>query len=287
MIQLIDSGSVAFPAPAKLNLFLHVTGRRADGYHEIQTLFQLIDLCDEIHIQPNQSGEVVRVFGDYGVSAEQDLAVRAARLLQRVTGVGAGAGIGVNKRIPLGAGLGGGSSDAATVLLALNHLWKTDLDVDELARLGTTLGADVPVFVRGHSAMAGGIGDELQPVALGQRYYVLVFPEVAVATVDVFNHPTLVRDSRPIDLIDALAGRGRNDCQPVAEMIHPLLGRMAQELRQWGHPRLTGTGSGIFLEMADENAAINAAQEIKCRYNVRAVRGCDRSPMHTLLAQLP
>ena len=247
----------------------------------------LIDLCDEVHIQTNRSGEVIRAFGDYAVPAERDLVVRAARLLQQHTGVAAGARIGVKKSIPLGSGLGGGSSDAATTLLALNHLWSTGLDGVELSRLGASLGADIPVFVQGRSAVAHGIGDELAPVQLGQRFYVLVFPGFPVSTAEVFNHPDLMRESARIGLAQALAGEGRNDCQPVAEALHPSLAAIVQALRQWGNPRLTGTGSCIFLQMTDENAAISAAQEIKCRYNVRAVRGVDRSPMHTVLAQLP
>ena len=283
----VNEGALVFPAPAKLNLFLHITGQRPDGYHDIQTLFQLIDLADEVRIRVTAAGDIVRTAGNYAVPAELDLVVRAARLLQRESGARAGAVIGVNKRIPLGSGLGGGSSDAATVLLALNYLWETGLGIDELSRLAATLGADVPVFVQGHSALAGGIGDELEPVTLGQRHYVVVFPPFPVSTAEVFHHPDLVRDSKPLPLAEALAGAGRNDCQPVAAKLHPELAAVLEALQPWGSPRLTGTGSGIFVAMPDENAAITAAQAIKCRYNVRAVQGRDRSPMHTLLDQLP
>ena len=280
---MTDSRSAVWPAPAKLNLFLHVTGRRPDGYHLLQTLFQLIDLVDEIHIEVDTSGTIRRMAGDYGVAEADDLVVRAASLLQQHTGSQQGARIGVNKNIPLGAGLGGGSSDAATTLLVLNKLWNCSLDTSALARLGVSLGADVPVFIHGLSSLAAGIGEKLQPVTLGPRHYVLIFSPLEISTAEIFEHPELVRDSPEIGLAAALAGDGNNDCEAVVKKIHPEFVELFRDIGAWGRPRLTGTGSCVFLQMPDQNAAISAAREMKCRYNVRAVRGLDESPLHNLL----
>ena len=201
-------GETQWPAPAKLNLFLHVTGRRADGYHELQTLFQLIDLNDTVSLSVTDDGCIERPAGPVGVDPDSDLTVRAARALQAATGCRAGASIRIAKRIPMGGGLGGGSSDAATVLLALNHLWGCGLPVDELARLGLPLGADVPVFVRGSSAWAEGVGEQLVPVELPERWYVVIHPGVAVPTRDVFQSPELTRNT-PVITIRAFFGPGR------------------------------------------------------------------------------
>ncbi len=192
-----DLAGERWPAPAKLNLFLHITGQRADGYHELQTLFQLLDWGDELQIIPRQHPNISRIGPDYGVPEDQDLAVRAARLLQTETACRLGAEIRVSKNVPMGSGMGGGSSDAATVLLVLNRMWGCGLDIDQLAVLGARLGADVPVFVRGHTAMASGIGDCLEPVDLGTRHYILVFPGISIATPMVFSDPALKRDSEP------------------------------------------------------------------------------------------
>lgn len=271
---------MGWPAPAKINLFLHVTGRRPDGYHELQTLFQLLDWGDELEIEATGGPEIRRRGADYGVPESEDLVVRAARALQREAGTGQGAAIRVTKRIPMGAGLGGGSSDAATVLVVLNRLWDCGLGPDRLAGIGAKLGADVPVFVRGHSALAEGIGERLQPVRLGDRHYVLVLPGLSISTAKVFADPDLRRDSAPLGVDEALGGGGRNDCEPVVLARYPRLRETVSKLRRWGRPRLTGTGSALFLEMPSAQAAERAAREIKTLYNVRAVRGVDRSPLH-------
>ncbi|MEE8495089.1 MAG: 4-(cytidine 5'-diphospho)-2-C-methyl-D-erythritol kinase [Xanthomonadales bacterium] len=273
----------AWPAPAKLNLFLHVTGQRADGYHELQTLFQLLDWGDEVSIEPLDGPGIKRPRASYAVPEADDLVVRAALRLQAETSCRQGARIEVKKCIPAGAGLGGGSSDAATVLVVLNRLWGCGLDVDELASIGISLGTDVPVFVRGHSALGSGLGDELQSVDLGDRYYLLVFPGFSISTEDVFMHPDLPAKSSKISLTEALAGAGRNDCEVVVTKQFPHLKRMLKDLEQWGTVRMTGTGSTLFISMPDEKTAKSTAQAIKCRYNVRAVRGVDRSPLHELL----
>jgi len=279
----IESPLSRWPAPAKINLFLHVTGRRSDGYHELQTLFQLLDWGDAIRIRVSKDARIRREPADYPVAEDDDLVVRAARLLQQEVGCRLGATIGVEKSVPLGAGLGGGSSDAATALLVLNRLWGCGLDLRVLAELGLRLGADVPLFVRGHSALATGVGERLEPVALGRRHYVLVFPGLSIVTRDVFLDPDLPRDSKPIGLEDALSGLGHNDCEKVVRARYPAMAAALDELRRWGEPRLTGTGSAIFLSMDSEQEAKSAAQEMKTLYNVRAVSGVDRSPVHDML----
>jgi 4-diphosphocytidyl-2-C-methyl-D-erythritol kinase len=283
MKRTTDGPATAWPAPAKINLFLHVTGRRADGYHELQTLFQLLDWGDEVLLRVTDGPGIGRVAADYAVAEDADLAVRAARALQSATACRQGAEISVRKRIPLGTGLGGGSSDAATVLLALNRLWGCGLGLAELAELGARLGADVPVFIRGHSAMATGIGERLEPVVIGPRHYVLVFPGLSIATGEVFADPELCRDSGPISLAEALAGLGRNDCEAVVKKRHPAMAEAMAELARWGRPRMTGTGSALFLRQDSLERAISTAREIKSLYNARAVTGVDRSPLHEML----
>lgn len=280
---MTEGPGFAWPAPAKINLFIHVLGRRADGYHDIQTLFQLLDWGDEVRIHPTPDPGISRLPVAYDVPEDEDLVVRAARILQSAAAVGQGAEIGVLKRIPPGSGMGGGSSNAATVLLVLNRLWGCGLNLDELAALGHSLGADVPVFIRGHSAMATGVGERLEPVSLGQRHYVLVFPGFPISTHEVFSDHGLARDSRAISLQEALAGEGRNDFEPVVCRRFPAFTHMLESLREWGVPVMTGTGSGIFIRVRDKKSAMSAARAMKSLYNVRAVRGVDRSPVHEIL----
>jgi 4-diphosphocytidyl-2-C-methyl-D-erythritol kinase len=286
MTNRIEGNETAWPAPAKINLFLHVIGRRTDGYHDLQTLFQLLDWGDEVFVQTTAGSAITRAGADYPVAAEEDLVVRAAQMLQRQTGCRQGARLRVRKCIPLGSGMGGGSSDAATVLLVLNRLWNCGLSLPELAELGARLGADVPVFVHGRTALATGIGDRLQSVSLGRRPYLLVFPGIHIGTREVFNDPELARDSQPVSLEVARAGGGRNDCEAVVRKRYPAMDEALESLQRWGQPRMTGTGSGIFLQMDNEAQAINAAREIKTLYNVRAVSGVDRSPLHDRLDAL-
>jgi 4-diphosphocytidyl-2-C-methyl-D-erythritol kinase len=280
---MADGAADRWPAPAKLNLFLHVTGRRADGYHELQTLFQILDWGDEVRIRPTRSGRLRRVGAAYDVPEEADLVIRAARLLQSETGASCGAELEVLKHVPIGSGLGGGSSDAATVLLVLNRAWGCGLTLDELAGLGARLGADVPVFVRGRSALGRGIGERLEPLELGERHYVLVFPGFPIATADVFGDPGLRRDAPLLAPQDCLAAIGSNDCEAVVRRRYPEMDRALRALALWGRPAVTGTGSGIFIPMPSQTAAIRSAREIKNLYNSRAVRGVDRSPLHCRL----
>jgi len=267
----------AWPAPAKLNLFLHVTGRRADGYHELQTLFQLLDWGDELEISVNHSGLITRSCNTDAIAESDDLCVRAAQLLKTLCPVHGGAHIGLRKRIPAGAGLGGGSSDAATVLVALNQLWSCGLSQEQLAAAGLQLGADVPVFVRGHSAWAQGRGELLRPVLLGRRHYVLIFPPFSISTADVFQHGRLKRNSKSLDSALTSLQAGHNDCLAVALELYPQLKSIMQDLRSVGRPHMSGTGSTLFLPFDNIKSAISAAAELKCRYNVRAVGGVDRS----------
>lgn len=268
-----------WPAPAKLNLFLHITGRRPDGYHDLQTLFQILDWGDELRFSINNSGQISRSCNIEGIPESEDICVHAAQLLKSRCAVPKGVHIDLVKQIPMGAGLGGGSSDAATVLLVLNQLWSCGQTPQQLAELGLELGADVPVFVHGHSACAQGRGEKLQPVTLGQRYYVLVFPELSISTASVFRHPALKRDSSPVDLSQVRLQPGRNDCEAAAMELFPELESIMQDLRSMGQPHMSGTGSTIFLSFDDKKTAISAASDLKCRYNARLVKGVDRSQL--------
>ncbi len=276
-----------WPAPAKLNLFLHVTGRRPDGYHELQTLFQLIDLCDTLSIRVTDDGRIQRPAGPAGVDPESDLTVRAAKALQAATGCRAGATLRIIKRIPMGGGLGGGSSDAATTLLALNHLWRCGLSIDELAGLGLPLGADVPVFVRGSSAWAEGVGERLEAVELPERWFVVIHPGVAVPTRDVFQSPELTRNS-PIITIRAFfesAGSSgtRNDCEPVVRARYPEVADALSWLGNFAPARLTGTGSCIFASFATAIEAERVAARVPDRWRAFVARGVNVSPVHARL----
>jgi len=277
MVPQADIGSMWWPAPAKLNLFLHITGRRADGYHDLQSLFQILDWGDELRFSTNDSGHINRTNEIEAVSEADDICIHAAKLLKAQCGVNQGVSIELQKRIPLGAGLGGGSSDAATVLLALNKLWSCGLNRQQLAELGLQLGADVPVFIHGHSAMAQGRGEKLTAVTLGQRHYVLIFPGINISTASVFRHPRLKRDSEPLDLSVTQLQPGRNDCESAALEMYPELKIIMQDLRKWGQPLMSGTGSTIFLQFSDKKSAIRATTELKYRYNVRPVMGVDKS----------
>jgi len=276
-------GVTRWPAPAKLNLFLHVTGRRPDGYHELQTLFQLIDLCDTLEIEVRQDGRIERPQGPADVAPESDLTVRAARALQSASGSRLGASLRVSKRIPMGGGLGGGSSDAATVLLALNELWDCRLPIDELARLGLPLGADVPVFVRGSSAWGQGVGEDLEPVELPERWYVIIHPGVAVSTRDVFQSPELTRNSPVITIRAFFQSGGRNDCEPVVRAGWPEVAAALDWLGQFAPARLTGTGSCIFAPCASAIEAERLAARVPDRWTGLVARGLNRSPVHERL----
>ncbi|HTW38368.1 MAG TPA: 4-(cytidine 5'-diphospho)-2-C-methyl-D-erythritol kinase [Steroidobacteraceae bacterium] len=269
-----------WPAPAKLNLFLHVTGRRADGYHDLQTLFQLIELKDAIAITVRTDGVIERTAGPAGVPPDADLAVRAARILQAATGTRLGASLAIRKRIPMGGGLGGGSSDAATVLVALDRLWGLKLGRARLAELGLALGSDVPVFVLGRSAWGAGRGEELTPVELPERWYLIVHPGVHVPTGEIFQSPELTRNTPLITIRAFFESGGRNDCEPVVRARYPEVGEALDWLARSAPARLTGTGSCVFAAFATAADAERYAARVPDRWRSFVARGLNLSPVH-------
>jgi len=277
-----------WPAPAKLNLFLHILGRRADGYHELQSCFQFVDLCDEISLQVRPDGEIRRLTDIVDVTAESDLCVRAARALQRASGTRMGVDISLAKRIPIGGGLGGGSSDAATCLVALNHLWHLNRSTDELATLGLELGADVPVFVRGRAAWAEGVGERITPLyaslAPPEPNYLILKPNVFVGTAGVFQDPNLTRNTAPITIHGFLATGGRNDCLDVVRRRYPEVARAFEWLSKFGPARLTGTGACVFLACETEVRGREILREVPAAWTAYLARGLNDSPLLERLA---
>ncbi|WP_435628232.1 4-(cytidine 5'-diphospho)-2-C-methyl-D-erythritol kinase [Candidatus Ferrigenium straubiae] len=270
------------PAPAKLNLFLHVTGRRPDGYHLLQTLFRFIDLHDTLHFTLRKDGLVRRTSTTEGVPEEQDLCVRAARLLQDETGCALGADIAIEKHIPMGGGLGGGSSDAATTLVALNRLWSLGLSRQRLMQLGLRLGADVPVFVFGENAFAEGVGEELQACPLPEAWYVVLFPPVQVPTAQIFGHPELTRDTVSITM-RALSERHvdlHNDLQSVACKLYPEVERHIAWLGNFGKAMMTGSGACVFAEFADQSQAEAVLKRLPHDMRGVVARGLAQHPLH-------
>lgn len=283
-----------WPAPAKLNLFLHVVGRMSDGYHALQTVFQLIDCCDRVGIEIREDGVIERREGMQGLAPEADLAVRAAQALQRHSAVRLGANLHVIKRIPAGGGLGGGSSDAATVLIALNALWRTALDREALARLGLALGADVPVFVHGRSAWGEGRGERLAPLLLPPRWFLVLHPKVSVSTAEIFQAPELTRNSPVVTMPSFLAGDTRNDCEPVVRARYPEVAAALEWLGSQtdlrGEPvraRLTGTGACLFAAFEREQDAQHVAARVPERWRGFLARGLQHSPLHGMLEMKP
>lgn len=287
------AGVRPWPAPAKLNLFLHILRRRPDGYHDLQTCFQFVDLCDDIYLRVRGDGAIRRVRGAAEVPADADLTVRAARALQQATGSTLGADLAVAKRIPMGAGLGGGSSDAATVLVGLNHLWGTGLTTDQLADLGLALGADVPVFVRGRVAWGEGVGERLvalyPPLAPPETHYVVVKPPVSISTASVFQDPELTRNTPPITIAGFLSGGGGNDCEAVVRAHYPAVGEALDSLARFGAARLTGTGACVFVDCGTSARGHELLGELSSGagapgVETYVVRGLNDSPLLERLA---
>ena len=283
----VEQGWSEWPAPAKLNLFLQITGRRQDGYHQLQTVFRLLDWGDTLFLRVRGDGEIVRHGASVkGVAEADDLAVRAARLLQSEAKTTQGADISVEKRIPAGGGFGGGSSDAATVLIALNHLWGLDLSLDQLAAFGLQLGADVPVFVRGENAWAEGVGEELAPIRLPPAWYLLADPGVHVPTRDLFQTPDLTRNAAPAKIADFVSGNLLgNAFEPVLRRREPAIEAAFATLSRIGTPRLTGSGSGCFVEFSDRASAEAALAGLPEGLRAWIAAGADRSPLHVSLAK--
>lgn len=283
------NASITLPAPAKLNRMLHIVGRREDGYHSLQTLFQFIDLCDHLTLTSRDDGEICLMTEVSDVSHDDNLVVRAAQLLQRHSGTSLGATLAIEKRLPMGGGLGGGSSNAATTLVGLNHLWQLNLSSEALARLGLELGADVPVFVHGHSAWAEGVGEQLTPVTLDTPWFVIIHPGISVSTPSVFQDPQLTRDSRPITMARALQGGApewRNDCEAVVKDRYPPIAEALNWLAQYAPSRLTGTGACLFAAFDTQQAAQATAQLAVQRWPAWVARGLNTSPLHDALGCL-
>lgn len=270
-------------SPAKLNLFLHVTGRRDDGYHTLQTVFQLIDLCDEMSFEVSRDAGIVLDSDLPGVDCENNLCMRAARALAQRCSPSSGVRIRLRKRIPAGGGLGGGSSNAATTLLALNRLWECGLGLGELARLGLQLGADVPVFVRGRSAWAEGVGEILTPVDLPERWYLVVRPDCSVNTAAIFADRELTRNTAPMKIAGFLTRGGHNDCEPVVRKRYPQVGEALDWLGRFGEARMSGTGSCIFASFPDEASARAAGSGVPAKWLWFVARGMNRSWVHEAL----
>ena len=276
----MNTATLSLPAPAKLNMFLHVTGQRDDGYHTLQTLFQFLDYGDTLHFSSRSDGKIALLSDLPGVDAEDNLIVRAARLLKEASSTPLGADIKLDKILPMGGGIGGGSSDAATTLLGLNHLWQTGLSIDQLAELGIRLGADVPVFVRGHAAWAEGVGEQLTPVELEEPWFLVVAPDCPVSTAEIFSDERLTRNSSPITLAAFVAGGGRNDCLPVVTTRYPEIRNTLILLNKYCETKMTGTGSCLFGAFPNEREADKVRARLPATLRSFVARGCNVSPLH-------
>ena len=284
MTQAIPAtASGPWPAPAKLNLLLHVVGRRADGYHELQTMFQFLTVSDWLYFDVHRQTGIQLVGEPAGVPASADLCARAATLLRQATNSQAGVTIYNEKRLPLGGGLGGGSSDAATTLLVLNHLWGLGLSPDELASLGLSLGADVPVFVHGLAAWAEGVGEILTPVTPPEAWYLVLVPPVSISTAVIFSDPGLTRDTPRTKIPDLLSGAGHNDCEAVVRRRYPEVAEALDWLNDFSPARLTGTGACVFAAFETQAAAQAVAAQLPATWSGIVARGSNRSPLLTAM----
>jgi 4-diphosphocytidyl-2-C-methyl-D-erythritol kinase len=268
-----------WPAPAKINLFLHVVGRRADGYHLLQTVFRFLDQGDELRFEPRPDGKIVAAGPLHGVPPDADLTIRAARLLRQRSGLEGGVTIHLTKRLPLGGGLGGGSSDAATTLMALNRLWQCGLSSAELQRLGLSLGADVPVFIHGQACFAEGVGDQFTDLALPPAWYLVTIPDVSVPTAEVFRASDLRRDTPAMVPAAWRPGVGGNDLESVARRLFPEVGHHLDWLRTLGPARMSGSGACCFAEFATESAARAAGAALPADMRGFVARGLDSHPI--------
>lgn len=272
--------SLTLNSPAKLNLMLHITGRREDGYHLLETVFQFIDLNDRMTFEVSESPAICRVNSQTRVGEAEDIVLRAARLLQNRYGVSQGARISIEKQIPIGGGLGGGSSNAASCLLALNRLWELNLSLDELAKIGLELGADVPVFIHGKAAWARGIGEQLTPIPLPEPCYLVICPNVMVSTAKIFNAEQLTRVCDAITIRAFLDGAGTNVCEPVARQLYPVVGEAIDWLSQFAEARMTGTGACIYAAFDSLEAAEGVKSRVPRDWQSYVARGMNRNPVH-------
>ncbi|OAJ94099.1 4-(cytidine 5'-diphospho)-2-C-methyl-D-erythritol kinase [Vibrio bivalvicida] len=274
-----------WPSPAKLNLFLYITGRRDNGYHELQTLFQFLDHGDDLTITANGSGDITLSPQIPGVALRDNLIWKAATELQKKSGCTFGAHIDLNKVLPMGGGIGGGSSNAATTLVALNHLWQTNLSEDELAKIGLKLGADVPVFTRGFAAFAEGVGEELTQAEPEEKWYLIVRPNVSIATVDIFTHPNLTRNTPKRTLATLLDSDYGNDCEKIVRMLYQEVDKQLSWLLQYAPSRLTGTGSCVFAEFSSKNQAETTLGKLPDTVSAFVAKGKNISPLYETLAK--
>ncbi|KGY10852.1 kinase [Vibrio tubiashii] len=274
-----------WPSPAKLNLFLYITGRRDNGYHELQTLFQFLDHGDDLTITANTSDAITLSPEIPGVPLEDNLIWKAATALQKRAGCGFGAHIELNKVLPMGGGIGGGSSNAATALVALNHLWQTNLSDDELAEIGLALGADVPVFTRGFAAFAEGVGEKLTPADPEEKWYLVVRPDVSIATVSIFTHPDLTRNTPKRSLATLLDSEYENDCEKIVRMLYQEVDKQLSWLLQYAPSRLTGTGSCVFAEFSSKKEAETVLCKLPDNVSAFIAKGRNISPLHETLAK--
>jgi 4-diphosphocytidyl-2-C-methyl-D-erythritol kinase len=278
--------SLTLPAPAKLNLFLHITGRREDGYHTLQTVFQLLDVHDDITLSLRDDDKLILQCDHPELANDQNLVLKAARLLQSMTGTSQGADINLIKRLPLGGGLGGGSSDAATTLVGLNKLWQTGLNEEALAALGLALGADVPVFIRGKSAWAEGVGEVLFPMTLNDAYYLIIIPNCTVSTGEIFTDKDLTRNTAPITMATFLAKGGHNDCEPVARRLHAPVNEALSWLTQHApNARMTGTGACVFAKFDSLTQAQHLLNDVPRTMRAFVARGVNESALHQAISQ--
>lgn len=278
--------SFSFPCPAKLNLFLYINGRREDGYHELQTLFQFLDFSDQLTVTINNSGNITLENQLDNVVLEENLIFRAAKLLQQYTQTSLGASLSIEKKLPMGGGVGGGSSDAATTLVALNYLWQTNLSLSQLAELGLKLGADVPIFVHGKAAFAEGIGEKISYCEPDEKYYVVLKPNVAISTAKIFQDPKLPRNTPKRSLSQLLADVYTNDCEKVVRDHYPEVEQAIQWLVQYAPTRLTGTGACIFAEFDSQDAAIAVYQQRPTHLSGFVAKGVNRSPLYLALEDM-
>ena len=276
--------TTVWPSPAKLNLFLYITGQRDNGYHDLQTLFQFLDYGDELTITANNTGEITIEPELPGVPTKDNLIYRAADALRTKKNCTYGAHIKLNKKLPMGGGIGGGSSNAATTLIALNHLWQTKVSQDELAQIGLALGADVPVFTQGFAAFAEGVGEKLAKAQPEEKYYLVVRPGVSIATAEIFSHPKLHRNSPKRDLDTLLSSPYENDCEKVVRMLYPEVDKQLSWLLQYAPSRLTGTGSCVFAEFSSQNEANKVLELLPDNVSAFVARGKNISPLYETLA---
>jgi len=280
----VTQALLSLPAPAKINLFLHITGRRADGYHQLQTLFQLLDYGDQLDFQRRDDNKITLSPAHPTIVEEDNLVFRAAKALQQFALTQSkqhyGADIHLHKRLPLGGGLGGGSSDAATTLIGLNQLWGLGISREQLATIGLKLGADVPIFIHGRTAWAEGIGEILTPIDMAECWYLVLAPNAEVSTPRIFSHQQLTRDARAITIRAFLEQGGRNDCQPIAEKLYPEVKTARQWLEQYANVRMTGTGACIFASFGNEAQARKVLADVPQRWQAFVARGVNHSPAY-------